>query len=199
MIKQLFFPFFNKQISEKDLQRFILANAGKYELKEWFYKFKKTFLEKYAEQDNYDLQTIEKECWTCEGSGIHWSGNHCYKCLNGIYETRKYFLKRYILNSSALFHIPQYPGAVEFKSVMSNTTPIIVNQISGIITHSSVDNKAAQRAFIYLLLKYDCQLSYALYCEYMREGKNKAIDFIKNNRLTMLLKRRRLVCDELPF
>jgi hypothetical protein len=60
---------------------FHLANSANYPQKhELFYPLKKQLLQTHAIADGWDLQTIVRTCWSCDGSGDYYSVGDCYKC-----------------------------------------------------------------------------------------------------------------------
>lgn len=138
---------------------FYLANSGIYSGKQSFYSdVKPVILEKFAIFDGYDQQIIKKQCWSCNGTGIythttyHYPGGNktertepCYSCIKGIYSTREFFLKRYILNEM-VYHIP-----CDFAPLVGP----IKNKVHGIIKHEAVDSQKAYRAYIILLFLYN--------------------------------------------
>ncbi len=74
-----------------------------------FYKIKDTILQKHGiETGLYDLQHIQKECWTCKGTGTYpegWHG-HCWKCGGtGLYSDFRVILDIWTLGKYE-FHKP---------------------------------------------------------------------------------------------
>ncbi len=141
---------------------FHIANSGIYSGKQSFYSnVKSVILEKFGIFDGYDQQIIKKQCWSCNGTGIYThttyhypEGNKtqrkepCYSCIKGIYSTRQFFLKRYLLNEK-LYHIP-----CDFEPIIV-TPDLIKNSIDGIIKHETVDSQKSHRAYIILLFLYN--------------------------------------------
>lgn len=178
-MKQILIPFKeNMDIPESHLYALRVCNSGgAWAYKQSFYKLKNEILEKYGHEADYDLQTIKKKCYTCNGTGRHHSGNACWNCTNGVYSTKKVVLKRYLING-AIFHNPvgelfagklkifdgyyeseysceEYP---KFRSEDFNGK--IVGEISGIIKHEAM-NLHPIWAYYYLLWNYNREKFYA--------------------------------------
>jgi len=190
-----------KHIPDYLAEYFRVANAGSYKYKEMFYsKVKPIVLNEFAEAAGFDLQTIKVKCRSCNGTGIykhyHWEGNcrieisreQCWHCSDGIYRTSRVVLRRYILNG-LIYHIPDNDVPIEGT--------IFKNYIDGIIPHIEVNSKAAERAFLILLFKYN-------YPEFMYRAKrileencNAKSKWIKD--LFSNLFRRKNTLDDLPF
>lgn len=123
-----------------------IANSSKYSEKdEYFYPLKNRLLLRHAVYDGYDEQVINKDCWNCNGTGIDKWDTDCDKCnSSGIYEVKKYYLKRYILNNR-LYHSPQFmkPDG-ECKET-----------IEGLIQHEPIASLTGKRACKWLMLRYD--------------------------------------------
>jgi hypothetical protein len=150
------FPI-EKQISDKDLQRFIICNSATSGInKQSFYEFKNGFLERFAIYDGYDRQEIKKECYSCYGTGLfkcNWKRTeNCWDCFgSGIYQERTYMLRRYRLNGH-VFHRPtdKRPGDVQD----------VRNIIKGYIKHTQVNDDPLAN-FLILLWKYDREKCYS--------------------------------------
>lgn len=84
------------------------AVARTWEFRDEYYKVKQSILFSYAADAGYDLQTINKRCHTCGGTGIYnkATGESCWVCLNGVYQSVNVLLQRWVLNGE-LFYIPQ--------------------------------------------------------------------------------------------
>lgn len=81
------------ELTERDLNWFRLANSA---APDGFYDFKRRFLARFATRDGWDLQTIEKECWTCDGSGKYAKDVQCRSCDgSGIHHTAEHWLQRH--------------------------------------------------------------------------------------------------------
>ncbi len=125
------------------------ANAGNYPGKrEFFYPLKDKVLRKYGRFEGYDRQVLSYPCWRCHGTGVLsdlWgsAGAACTKCGgDGIWETRTYFLERWLLEER-VFHIPTTLTAL----------PEGAREISVItkkIVHGAVDSSQALRAALAL-------------------------------------------------
>lgn len=134
------------------------ANAGMYPEKQLFYEHvKKPILSIYGVSDGYDLQTIKKKCWSCDGTGIYKHYHYeygerflvkqeeCWNCSNGIYETKYIWLKRSIING-IIYHTPVILPFMSAK-------PEPKNRINGLIEHKPV--KHARASFFMLLFIYN--------------------------------------------
>lgn len=133
-------------LTSKDLNWFSLANAGH---PPGFYPFKDRFLKRFAMFDGYCLQEIERECWTCEGSGEYVKGEPCRKCGgDGIWRTDTNWLECWNL-SDKVYHRPIDP----LPHWQRESAPMR-ESISGRIKHAPVRDVVARRAF-YLLLRHE--------------------------------------------
>lgn len=172
-MKQILMPFKeNMDIPESHLYALRVCNSGgAWAFRSSFYKLKTQILEKYGHEADYDLQTIKKKCYTCNGTGQHRSGNACWNCTNGIYQTKKVVLKRFLINA-AIFHNPVgelfagklkiFTGYYEddyycqefpmFRSEEFNGR--IVGEINGLIKHEPLALHPIW-AYYYLLWHYD--------------------------------------------
>lgn len=100
----------------------ILRKGDFYELKTWL-------LQKWGTPDGFDVQHIQKLCWSCDGSGIykHWRYGRikCNRCYHGWYQDDYIRLDRYMLGNF-LFHHPvkRWPGylASESFKALANIT-----------------------------------------------------------------------------
>jgi hypothetical protein len=138
------------ELTHKDLLWFRLANANP---DRDFYPFKDRFLKRFATPDGFDLQVIERECWTCVGSGTGPDGGPCRKCGgDGVYATNKHWLKRFDLCGS-IYHKPMWECDARADNGGKNPEP--KNHIEGRIKHGDVDSKVARRAFYRLLLRHE--------------------------------------------
>lgn len=135
--------------------------------KQDFYTLKNLILDKHGRFDGYDLQIIEKRCWSCNGTGeycnyySYQSSNgkeECWKCDGtGVYEKKAIALMRYVLNDQ-LFHRPF--GAVKPGQAYFTYQELKVqyhNTIKGIIEHVPVPDIDLQLAFVQLLAAYHPQ------------------------------------------
>lgn len=80
--------------------------------REQFYTFKRDVLLKHGHFNGYDLQHIERKCWSCAGTGNyydyygHKTDQECGRCGGtGMYQERWYVLCRYSL-AGRVFHCP---------------------------------------------------------------------------------------------
>ncbi len=142
----------------KTLEWFRLANAGNYvEKRQWFYPFKTRFLNRFGTLEGWDFQTIEHECYRCNGTGlvdIETGGSQgmafhrqfdCNHCRCGVYRTNHHWLQRWDLQG-ATYHIPEdpWPRPTEFR------------EIEGRITHPQPENpNASRRAMLRLFLRHE--------------------------------------------
>jgi len=172
-MKQIIIPFKeNADIPEAHLYALRVCNsAGAWHYKQSFYKLKNEILKKYGHEADYDLQTIKKKCWSCDGKGNHDTGNACWNCDKGVYQTKRVVLKRYILNG-ALFHEPMgelsYFDKLKIFDGYEDWYPTfkyeafngrIVNQIEGLITHEPMELSPTW-SFYYLLWNYNREQFY---------------------------------------
>lgn len=174
-MKQLPIPFKETQdIPHSHFHAFMVCNsADSWYKKQSFYALKSKILKKYGTESNFDLQTINRICNTCDGKGIFKSGwklpETCWSCHgDGIFSTKKIVLKRWILNG-ALFHEPIGEFENDGLYIKINTNRIIehypvyryeefngkiVNQITGIIKHEPLELNPTW-SFYYLTWHYN--------------------------------------------
>lgn len=177
-MKQLLIPFKeNQDISESHLFAFRVCNsAGYWAYRPAFYKLKNQLLEKYGHEADYDLQHIEKKCYSCGGTGWYRENNRCQNCNKGIYSRKDIVLKRFLLNGY-IFHQPigeLEPGSNRLKIFAGydgdewNEYPTfkyeifhgkIINVINGLIVHEPVGVHPIW-AYYYLLWEYNRELFY---------------------------------------
>lgn len=135
------------ELTAMDLIWFRLANSR---APQGFYPFKARFLKRFAAQDGWDLQIIEKECWTCEGSGQYAKGESCRSCGgDGIHHTNEHWLQRWIL-PGAVYHVPEFCSPPHWQRGDSPK-----NEFHGRIVHEPVPEAAARRAYWRLLLRHE--------------------------------------------
>ncbi len=167
-MKQMAIPFKeNADIPEAHFYAFRVCNsAGSWLYRQSFYQLKNDILEKYGHEADYDLQTIKKRCYTCNGTGKIYMENRCPNCINGVYSTKKVVLKRYVLNN-AIFHKPMgelvfegnlkvFNGYEDFYPTFKNE-PFhgkIINKIDGLIKHEPMALHPVW-AYYYLLFNYN--------------------------------------------
>ncbi len=132
------------KLTAKDLHWFALANT-----RPWpgFYAFKDRFLRRYGRQDGYDFQTIEHECWSCDGTGM-WFRERCGRCNNGVYRTTEHWLERWAL-SGRIYHRPVNWWDVPLPR------PVAVREFVGRVRHQEVSQEVARRAYMRLLLRHE--------------------------------------------
>jgi hypothetical protein len=199
MIQPVIFEV-EKQIPQWIADYFELANAGNCSHKQSFYStIKPHVLKTFGKFAGYDLQIIEKKCWSCNGTGVfkhyHYefsqryliSQEPCWRCKGGIYETKKISLRRYILNGK-LYHIP----CENFVSMTYYT-----NEIKGVIVHEQVDPNKALRAFIILLWIYNKAEFYNYLTSFAAHEIQNKTSWIKP--LLQSLFKKDNTNDELPF
>lgn len=145
-------------IPEKDFERFARLNKSGYSS---FYPLKDSILRKYGHSDSYDLQKIVVKCNACDGTGkfrkyTDWNRfvkEPCFRCDNGIYDTKYIALERWILNGT-LYHIPL--GRVNPHGLHSELGNLrYVNTIEGKIKKEMYDLKEVKRDYMTLLRIYD--------------------------------------------
>lgn len=135
------------ELTHKDLLWFRLANSN---APSGFYEFKKRFLTRFATFDGFDLQTIEKECWTCGGSGEFLRGEICHSCGgHGIHHTNEHWLERWNL-CGAVYHVPYFCAPPHW---LRGDSP--KNEFRGRIQHDPVDAAVARRCYFRLLLRHE--------------------------------------------
>lgn len=149
-------------LTSKDLAWFKLANSN---APCGFYPFKRRFLERFAVQDGWDLQTIEKECWNCDGSGEYRKGEPCRSCnATGIHHTNEHWLQRWVL-ASQVYHVPEFCSPPHY---LRGDSP--KREFTGRIQHNPVCLRVAERAFLRLLLRHEPM---NFYCIIMNMVKSK--------------------------
>ena len=135
------------ELTERDLNWFRLANSA---APDGFYDFKRRFLARFATRDGWDLQTIEKECWTCDGSGKYAKDVQCRSCDgSGIHHTAEHWLQRWNL-CGQIYHVPEFCAPPHWQRGDSQK-----NEIHGRIAHAEVSPSAARRAYLRLLLRHE--------------------------------------------
>lgn len=189
-----------KQIPQWLADYFELANAGNYVGKQSFYtNIKPVVLRTFGQFAGYDLQIIEKKCWTCNGTGVFKHYHHefgqrylikkeqCWNCNNGIYQTKHISLARFILNGK-VYHMPaeNYTSAISYS-----------NEIRGIIQHEQVDPKEAMRAYIILLWKFNKPAFYDHLKSLVDLEVTSKTKWIRD--LIQSLFKKDNIVDELPF
>jgi len=193
--------------TKKDIPKWIadyfyLANSGTYSGKQSFYSNVKTIiLDKFGIFDGYDQQIIKKECWSCHGTGLYkhyWyecgelmciKQEKCYSCIKGVYSTRQFFLKRYILNEN-IYHIP-----CDFEPIVGP----IKNKINGIIKHETVNSEQAYRAYIILLFLYNKNKFYCLIKDMIQEEIRLKTNWIRPLIQKLFAYENTNTADTLPF
>lgn len=137
-------------LNSKDHHWFRLANSNP---PAGFYAFKERFLKRFATPDGFDIQTIERECHRCDGTGSDYDGR-CERCGGtGIWDTREHWLARYKLGRRALYHKPMDHADVWLAS--DYRYPIPERIIEGRIKHDDVTISVARRSFHRLLLRHE--------------------------------------------
>lgn len=195
MIKQMELIPVIKHIPQWLADYFYKANAGEYKGKEYFYNQIKPFvLGCYGEFIGYELQIIKYKCTACGGTGTykhyHWEDGQryllrqepCFCCINGIYATMKFSLRKYVLNGKS-YHIPQ-----TFKPDERH-----INTIRGKIKHEKIDSKEAYSAYLIILWKYDKQSFY----RQLKEITKTKLKWVPE--LIQKIIRKDNTKDELPF
>jgi len=158
-------------------QAFKIANSGWYLAKPLFYKLKDKLLQLHGDYVGYDVQFVKKKCIRCDGTGnfFFWKKDNygckeydkCNDCNGtGVYEVKKYFLKRYILNDE-IFHIQTYQ-APKFGDRINST-------IRGRIKHDEYSADECYKALLKLAAFYDKEI----YQELIKE--NPRAKFISEN------------------
>lgn len=123
-----------------------------------FYDFKDRFLRRFAVRAGWDKQTIEHDCWSCDGTGVFFYGGdaQCRKCSgSGVYRTTEHWLERWDLGG-AIYHRPASWNDVPWPR------PAVVELIEGRIKHAEVSPAVARRAFRRLLLRHEPVTFYRL-------------------------------------
>lgn len=138
------------ELTAKDLHWFRLANSN---APSGFYDFKRRFLKRFAEFDGYDLQTIELVCHGCDGSGWYHGDVTCHRCDgSGVYDTREHWLARWNLGGQ-IYHCPEDHATVWHACNYSYPAPVAT--FEGLIRHTDVSTKVADRAYSRLLLRHE--------------------------------------------
>ena len=166
-------------IPARDLKLFRICNQAS---KHWynkpaFYQFKSSLLTKYGHENGYDLQIIERVCFNCSGSGIHWNKEPCWQCNKGIHHTSYVLLKRYLLNGE-VFHCPHLSTNDKWTGPINKNTIYrefeYKNIIIGLIKHEPSEYNL-EVAIVELYLKYDTEQLYR-YLEFWSKGlRTKAL------------------------
>jgi len=84
-----------------------------------FYPLKTAILEHYGSPDGEDIQKIVRICHSCGGSGMYSDEQECNRCIDGIYSSQRYRLRRWKLGSR-VFH---QPVGIEYDELR----PITIN------------------------------------------------------------------------
>ena len=213
--------FTDTAIPEAHLRALLICNsADNWVYKHQFYKIKTLILLKYGKVDGYDLQTIKKGCYSCNGKGIYKSSyklpETCWNCFGtGIYKEKHVVLSRFILNGH-LFHCPV--GELTGGKIRVNADEgsyyykfegTITNNIHGLIKHQPIKGNATWW-FYYLLWHYDISLFYKRIesdvKSYQRRYRNRLSELMrKHNPLKVFadffkIKKQELdSIDDLPF
>jgi hypothetical protein len=148
-------PFRSKSMNKLFQRLFYLANSANYPQKyELFYPLKKQLLlQTYAISDGWDLQTIQKGCWSCNGTGNYYSIGDCYKCGGtGIDSTNQHYLLRFKLGDR-VYHTPVYDRPEGEPN----------DKIDGLVRHSQkISARVGLRACLLLVLIYQPELFWRL-------------------------------------
>lgn len=147
----------------RELHWFWTANAGH---PYGWYAFKDRFLKRFATLIGYCLQEIERECWTCDGSGLYTTDETCRKCGgDGIYRRDENWLECWQLGD-VIYHRPidplphwQRKGVTMLPTIYGRIqhrrkTPHPLSPLWPDI-EEEVSHKSAQRAFLRLLLRFE--------------------------------------------
>ena len=131
----------------EDFRLFKACNNGRkcWSLEQEFYAIKDVLLERYATKAGYAVQTIERYCGTCGGSGWCNYDTKCYDCTDGVSYTNKYYLKRYVLNGE-LFYKPvdSIDGLVveEIRGYVPRPEPEVIPELAyAILLHKYFPEK----------------------------------------------------------
>lgn len=150
--KILFEPEVTLPVSDKLLFDVCNNASNSWQLKQDFFKLKAEMLERYATKAGIARQKIKKECYTCDGTGYYHTGDSCYNCTKGIYQTRTYYLQRWVMN-----------GDLYFVPLLSNPTMCpIVQEFEGYVSDWVEPVKGIDPNFAYAAFtsKYDKQRFY---------------------------------------
>lgn len=152
------------ELTHKDLLWFRLANSNP---PHGFYDFKDRFLKRFGTPDGFDLQHVNKMCWSCDGSGEYLKGVACNKCGgDGVYRTNEHWLARFQLGG-AIYHKPM--DHADVWHMHDYKWPETKNFIDGKIQHESVDSKVARRAFFRLLIRHEPCVFYRRVCDAIKD------------------------------
>lgn len=110
----------------------------------YWYDNKAILLEHYGEDDGFDLQTVNAECWSCQGEG-------CFDCdYDGIHHTTRTVLRRRYVGG-CLFHTPGMRWAEqELDELMARKG--FRRHITKRVTHRETDARAAREAIGLIVL-----------------------------------------------
>ncbi|GEM_PF-5562974 len=108
---QTVLPFPEWRVPGWVLWCFRIANAsGSQWTRLLFYEFKNNFLDRHGVPDGWDLQVLDKQCWTCGGTGKFAGWDDCWDCgATGIYRRVRVVLWRYRLGGD-VYHCPDFTG-----------------------------------------------------------------------------------------
>ena len=113
-----------------------------------FYPLKAKILKKYGKHTGTDYQHIVKKCWYCGGTGYYLPGVLCYRCVNGIYESKWWTLEKYKIGEYS-FHVPHKTPTL-LKNIPLHGPG---NIIQGYIRHEQ--HKYYKEAYYILLFLFD--------------------------------------------
>ncbi len=226
-MKQTLIPFKeNVDIPEAHFYAFMVCNsAAAWHHKQSFYRLKNEILQKHGHESAYDLQTIKKTCYSCDGKGIFkcdWKlPETCWSCLgDGVYQKKQVVLKRWVLNG-AIFHEPigeLYINQLKVFNGYEDGYPVfkyepfngkIVSEINGLIKHEPLELNPTW-SFYYLLWNYNRERFFNCIASdvnsYQTRTKHKLKNMLKqNNPLKVFadffkIKKQQLKpIDDLPF
>lgn len=148
----------------RSLLGWIMRRANRVPSHQW-YGMKPRLIAYYGEPDGFDLQTVEAQCWRCEGEG-------CDDCdYNGIHHTTRTVLHRYRVGSN-IFHQPGKRWHVEDFARL-RAQPNFRQHITARVKHRPTDPRTAHEyiGLIFLITGYYRQWWYfirSLRFDYMR-------------------------------
>lgn len=126
--------------------------------KEEFYALKKKLLLQYGQHIEQHVQHIEKECFSCDGTGMYYEDDECYKCSGTGYYLNLWSVLDFYKIGNAHFHMP-------VRKVYSDPGPSFkeAKQIEGFVTHKKTDIPVSTEAFLWLALFFDRKIFWQIF------------------------------------
>lgn len=143
--KILFEPEVTLPTSDKFLFDVCNNASNSWQLKQEFFKLKAEILQRYATKAGIAKQIIKKECNTCDGTGWYLTTTRCRNCNGGVYQTRTYYLQRWVMNGDTYFVPVNDP----------TTMGPILQEFEGTVDHEPVKGVDPFFAYAALTSKYN--------------------------------------------